>query len=477
MYLYGFTIQGIQNYIFNTNKLKEIIGASEIIERICTQLFPKHCPNFNDEHLLLNAAGNIRYIFSEKEDAESFFRDFPLVINKKAHGVPFSQSVIEIEENLEITDFHLKELDIKLRGSRNSPIILPETGIMGSEKSRRTGNVAVKGVINDGKLEFVDSITKLKDKNKDGNSLFAKLKFEPNQWAFTNELEEISSIEGKSWLAVVHADGNGMGEFIRTKILNSGGNITGKLKKFSKQINESTIDAFKDAFENTFTPDIVKNFKYKDEVPIPPLRPVILGGDDVTFIIRADLAIDFTRHYLMSFEKNTKNNLVELGDDKGLSACAGIAFTKEKFPFHYSVHLAEELCKYAKNKSERSVTSLQFHKIQDSFIESYSEIIKRELKAINLSFLNGPYSIGDNDLGLKKIDDLLKTVKLLKEENAPANGIRSWLEEIFKNEAHAKRTMARIEELKKWYYDALKIEDNPQAIVDMMTLHSIINKQ
>jgi hypothetical protein len=31
-YLYGASAQAIQNFIFNTSKLKEIIGASEIIE-------------------------------------------------------------------------------------------------------------------------------------------------------------------------------------------------------------------------------------------------------------------------------------------------------------------------------------------------------------------------------------------------------------------------------------------------------------
>lgn len=477
MYLYGFTIQGIQSYIFNTNKLKEIIGASEIIEKICTELFQENCPNFNDKHLLLNAAGNIRYIFSKKDDVESFFRDFPLIINKKAQGIPFSQAVVEIENNLEINETKLKELDKKLRGRRNSPIILPETGIMGGEKSRRTGDVAIKQIMHDGKREFLDSITKLKDDNKDGKSLFNKLNFDQDQWAFTNELEKISSKEGKSWLAVVHADGNGMGNVIKNNILSSGDNISGRLKSFSEQINKSTIDAFKEAFEKTFTPKVIDTFEFEGIIPIPPIRPVILGGDDVTFIIRADLAIDFTRYYLAAFENITKENLKVFGLENGLTSCAGVAFTKEKFPFHYGVHLAEELCKYAKNKSERRVTSLQFHKIQDSFIESYYEIINRELKALEVSFLNGPYTIGENHLGLNKIEDLLKKVYVLTEENAPSNGLRNWLDEMYKNVVQAKRIMAKIKEHKKWYYEALEIENNPQAIFDIITLHSIINKQ
>ena len=33
-YLYGASIQGIQEYIFTTNDLQEIIGASEIIDSL-----------------------------------------------------------------------------------------------------------------------------------------------------------------------------------------------------------------------------------------------------------------------------------------------------------------------------------------------------------------------------------------------------------------------------------------------------------
>ena len=37
-----------------------------------------------------------------------------------------------------------------------------------------------------------------------------------------------------------------------------------------------------------------------------PIRPIILGGDDLTVIIRADLAIPFTECFLREFEQNTK---------------------------------------------------------------------------------------------------------------------------------------------------------------------------
>ena len=38
-YLYGAAVQGIQNFIFQTNKLRDIIGASELVARVCTTMF------------------------------------------------------------------------------------------------------------------------------------------------------------------------------------------------------------------------------------------------------------------------------------------------------------------------------------------------------------------------------------------------------------------------------------------------------
>ena len=33
-YLYGAAVQGIQNFIFQTNELKDIAGASELVEKL-----------------------------------------------------------------------------------------------------------------------------------------------------------------------------------------------------------------------------------------------------------------------------------------------------------------------------------------------------------------------------------------------------------------------------------------------------------
>ena len=71
--------------------------------------------------------------------------------------------------------------------------------------------------------------------------------------------------------------------------------------------------------------------------------PVLLGGDDLTIIIRGELAVGFTEVFLKGFALFTKNNFAPLAEKynlpqikDGLSSCAGIAFIKPNYPFHLS---------------------------------------------------------------------------------------------------------------------------------------------
>lgn len=40
-WLYGASVQGIQGYIFQTNKLKDVIGASELVKELCETDFKR----------------------------------------------------------------------------------------------------------------------------------------------------------------------------------------------------------------------------------------------------------------------------------------------------------------------------------------------------------------------------------------------------------------------------------------------------
>lgn len=421
-HLYGLTVQGIQSYIFSTNKLKEIIGASEIIEKLCTQWFEEFITKETIKGTkLLNAAGNIRFLTTE-QNAEKIYCDFPFFLKDKAVGVPYSQAVEKKNNDV------IYNLDVKLRAQRNIPIQDFDLGIMLRGKESRTGSSLFKTEhITDGKeietLTFnKETYTKYKNskplyKNKN-ISLTEKTKITVNDisYLYPNEFETIAKNGKDSWLALVHIDGNGMGNIIKS-IISKSDKTFKYLAEFSESVEKSTLEAYKKSVKDIIVPNAIIEKEDSVEEHILPFRPIVLGGDDLTVIMRADLAITFVKSYLENFEEETRNNL-----ERSLTACAGIAFVKEKFPFHYSSTLAEDLCKHAKNQSNRKYSCLTFYRVQDSFIDSYEEIIERELKNSEV-FNQKPYTCKVIE-GFSTIDSLLSDINLLNNEDAPIGVMR-----------------------------------------------------
>lgn len=519
-YLYGAAVQGIQGFIFQTNKLQEIVGASELVEEICTDFFKEQVgEKFKDENLVLGAAGNIKYIFESKEECEVFVRHFPKEVMEKAPGITISQAVVKYEEG-KLND-SLQDLEDKLREQRNKISIPYEVGFMGTERSRRTGGVAYKArKKRKGDFEYIDEATHLKRKkgdpyysekyaDEDKETLFRKISgLETKDYDVKKDLifdiDEIKS----SWIAVIHADGNGLGSIIQNlnksfKEKNKSDEEVKKgFKRFSQALDNATKAAARDAVNKT-----VKTQK-KEGVPYP-IRPIILGGDDLTVIIRADLAFDFTKHFLQAFEETSNEELKFLTTDFGLNnfkdgitACAGIAYVKSSYPFHYAVDLAKKLCSDAKNfvkgktkeyenrHPEMNVlipkSALAFFKVQDSFIEdSLNDMKNRVLKNDNIDFRYGPYLVSDIDkkLGFAHVCELEEKLKVVEEQGQKAdkgesNGIsklRQWATEVFRDTATADFFLERMETVNKNFYNDFKpkeIKNGKSIVYDVIQLNT-----
>ena len=414
IYLYGAAVQGIQGFIFQTNELKDIVGASELVEEICTTMFEDEFKQ--DGELIVRAAGNIKCLFYSEEQCQKAVLLFPKTVMEAAPGITISQAVVKTTQEEIDTNFQsiVDELEKKLHAQRNRSSKSITTGLMGIERSRRTGLPAVKVE----KDEFLDLGTTKKKERSIGSAAtitLARKSFGNEQLGREQLALDIEKLTDRNdWIAIIHADGNGLGEFLANK----GGNKK-ELSEFSSQLSEATIAASQKTF-NGLPHDLDK---------IIPIRPVVLGGDDMTVICRADIAIAYTKSFLSHFEEETKLRGFPL------TACAGIAFIKSSYPFHYGYDLAEMLCGRAKKDAKsRKVdglapSCLMFHKVQSSFVESYDEIAKKELTPDRgHSFEFGPYYINPQD-NRWTIDELLKHSFVLtgkkKDENKDGNAIKS----------------------------------------------------
>lgn len=83
-----------------------------------------------------------------------------------------------------------------------------------------------------------------------------------------------------------------------------------------------------------------------------PLQPILLGGDDLTFVCDGRIALDLAVTALQEFRKHEIPHLGENGGGHTLTACAGVALAKVRAPFHRGYELAEVLCQSAKRRRQ-----------------------------------------------------------------------------------------------------------------------------
>lgn len=478
-YLYGAAVQGIQNFIFQTNELRDIVGASELVEKICTSLFNdqlKACDIKKvEKNAIVMAAGNIKYIFDSKVNCEKIVRIFPKTVMENAPGITISQAVVKYGSNEECKTFDaaVQKLESRLRIQRNRPARSMTLGIIGVMRSRKTGLPSVEKK-ND---EYLDLPTLKKRKIATKNNVTFKLceKFF-GKITYNNVAYNITNLTGNNdWIAIIHADGNGLGQVVQ-KV----GKERETFKKFSVNLDKATKYAANQAFKRLG----IESNNYETI----PLRPIVLSGDDLTIICRADIALDFAYYFMDEFEYATgrgderpkhdgiaevrkimngiiKDNKVFIDGSSYLSACAGIAYIKSSYPFYSGYELAETLCGVAKKEAKNisggmnnlPPSCLMFHKVQSSFIEEYDQIRRKELTASDIDFSFGPYYLDKQNnevLKLKNISErwtigqLTEYLDLLgkdsKEGRAVKNHLRECCNLLFYNKGLVEQRMKRL---------------------------------
>ena len=157
------------------------------------------------------------------------------------------------------------------------------------------------------------------------------------KYAFPSEFEKLGQRETEDYMAIVHIDGNNMGEKFRDS------DTLTKRKNMSLAVYKKTITAFC-VLLGGIIGDYASLQKHlvleeaDDGKLFLPIRPIVLGGDDMTFVCTAKYALAFTR------------TIMEALNDLGIDSCGGISILPTAYPFFRGYEIAEQLCSAAKSK-------------------------------------------------------------------------------------------------------------------------------
>jgi hypothetical protein len=179
------------------------------------------------------------------------------------------------------------------------------------------------------------------------------------EFELPKDIEELltnSDNRDADWVAVVHADGNGLGEIFqnfgkKARLGRDWRKYTSEMCQFSLALDECTERATRKALEQAQSRMQARRVR---------AFPLVLGGDDLTLVCAGRMAVRFTHDFLMNFSQEAKRSSGVSQVAPGLTASAGVAIVKPHFPFHLAYELAESLLRSAK-KQRPGAAALDFH--------------------------------------------------------------------------------------------------------------------
>lgn len=288
------------------------------------------------------------------------------------------------------------------------------------------------------------------------------------RFEFTDDFASLGTLKGEeSFLAVVHIDGDSMGEkFAECADFEA-------YKALSRQVDTVFADAFKYVVQ--YTVDQVsmgqwmhyqKRLEKENEENklFLPLRPIFIGGDDVTFVCEARLGIPLALEYVRQVNELSKGEY---------SCCAGIAIAKETYPFYQSQRMAQALCRSAKNKrkDERSDAPYLDYQLLDSSTTDPLEMIRSQYHLPEGRVLYAkPYSVEQMEAQIANAKELSKW---------PRSKVKEMRDVLFGTneevEAFGEQIEARGDlKLPKKGFESSKLTDPENIYADVIELMDLI---
>jgi hypothetical protein len=422
---------GIQSYIFGSNRLKENVGASYLVKQATEDwafnALRLAAPNNNvqdgklndsariengnlDAEVLYAGGGKFVALFRDAESAKAFTRTLSKKVLMDAPG-------LRLDIYQELFDWNgtvplgkgIKYL-LQKRERAKKPASAPLMGLGVTVMCQSTALPAVEVVPDpDGDERYISAEVYAKHNAADPANDWLRRELPPgDSYVYPLDLDDLGRSMGeRSYIAVVHADGNGMGQIIREigeeqdnrTYVQRMRDFSEKVKAISKTTMKTVIDLLiqrsqqSNKISGTRTVSDLE-FSWDDKRRMRlPIRPIVFGGDDTTFVCDGRIGLSLAVEYLRTFESKAQERGLNL------SACAGIAIVKSHYPFARAYQLSESLCdeakKFRRENFQEGGGALDWHFTTGGLYDELEAMRKREYHVSAGNLTLRPVSLGD----------------------------------------------------------------------------------
>lgn len=383
-----YDIRGKQEYIYKSNKMKEIIGASYIIrDCFADYLYPaaekcsekglfcyKHEVSDSEfsrekfeEHLekgyigevIYDGGGNFFVLYRDRDAYKAVNKLFYRELLEDTYSLRVVTSYIEGVDFDNYKEDQRKLYDVHRRREQKETMMHPVNTLPIVQVDYRTFMPLAKKQNIAGKDYKVSQESKKKYE-----------KYESIQEELKGQklLDEIVTRKGEeSLLAVIYIDGNNMGAQVENCLKGADKSYefsVKALREFSADIQKHYIDDRKEDVNALL--DLKKHQNR---------RFVVYAGDEITFVCNARYAYEVATDYLKKLARN------ELSESPRTS-CAGIAIFHSHVPFSEAYRIAEECCesgkKLMKEEGIWDASLIDYHYCQGAIGTSLEDIREQE---------------------------------------------------------------------------------------------------
>lgn len=375
---------GNQRYIFASNRLRHVVGASQLVHEVGTCWVREAvtaCGLSDHENVVMTASGKALLLVDSVEAGRRVIREVTTRVLREAPGLQVTGVVGPgfdpgdgEAHGQALTDTYA--LHHRVRAARPDPVqrdrVFPWHRLC-RDTGRPAAYEEIYGPVGEGQEPPVPASADVVARSRARDRALHRLREEFGVLV----PEHLDTLRHSGWMAVVHADGNGVGGLFRNFLAHVR-RVTGVdrvpleihvdyQRELAVELNDATREAVRDAIG-----------RLAEQWPEASLRgrvlPIVVGGDDVTLICDAVLAVSFVRAFAEAFARRTatKQHLSAIaraatGQDH-LTASAGIAIVKHHHPFASAYDLAEELTVSAKKFRDggRSFSGFDFHVVHSA---------------------------------------------------------------------------------------------------------------
>lgn len=477
--------RSIQKYVFGCNKLKTNTGASYLVDGIFTEAMVNVLKqsslkmpaqdwkeakelemskeNSDTEcEIAYIGGGNMLILVRKGEESLRICRElvqkWSLKVLLEAPGLKTGAAIGEIDLGDANFQTSLNALYKQLKENQNNvlpQVDLPYTGFtVECDYSGKAVNVYNKDY-----KRLVSAEVEAKTAAYDAADKKIKKDFYEvlgDEYDFCSELESLGYKEGESYISVIHIDGNNMGvKFSNCRDMLERKSLSLKVRKtvenaFAKLVKKivSEYDSYADVLDMR----VLKQGNKR----LLPLRPIIIGGDDITFICPGRMGLQYAQAFIeyvnsedlldkelfsgKLYDEDLYTHIKKITGkqiSRSLSCCAGVAIVSAKYPFFRAYELAEQLCDEAKEKSRKDDGNyLDFAILHGEKYGDIQMLRKEQYESANGNLHYGPYNVLGKENDRQSVKGLLALSEKLAGDKMPRNKVKD-LRRVLHEDKHS----------------------------------------